>query len=66
MPSELAVITIVVSAVFILLGVTGFIVAFRAPDEKHEAAMQLMRYSAWSMGSGIFVGFVFWLYRRLT
>ena len=65
-PSEYAVIAIVISAVFILLGVAGFIVALRAPAEKHEAAVQLMHYSAWSVGSGGFVAFAFWLYRRLT
>jgi hypothetical protein len=65
-PSEYAVIAIIISAVFILLGVAGFIVGLRAPAEKRETAVQLMHYSAWSVGSGVFVAFAFWLYRRLT
>jgi hypothetical protein len=60
-PSEYAVIAIVIAAVFIILGVAGFVVALRAPADKHEAAVQLMRYSVWSIGSGVFVAFAFWL-----
>jgi uncharacterized membrane protein YkvI len=65
-PSEYGVLAIGLSVVFILLGVIGFTIARRAPAEKHEAAVQLMRYSAWSLGSGVFVAFAFWLYRKLT
>ncbi len=65
-PSEYAVIVVFIAVLFIVLGVLGFVVALRAPAEKHELAVQLMRYSAWSLGSGVLVGFIYWLYRRLT
>ena len=66
-PSEYAVIAVMISAVFIVLGVITLVVAFRADTpEKHIAAVQLMRYGWWSLGSGVLVGFAFWLVRRFT
>jgi hypothetical protein len=65
-PSEYAVIAFVICSALIVFGAIALVVAFRAPPEKHDAAMELMRYGAWSFGSGVFAGIAFWLVRRLT
>jgi hypothetical protein len=65
-PSEYAVIAVMISAAFIVLGVFMLVVAFRTAPEKQDAAVQLMRYGWWSLGSGVFIGFAFWLVRRLS
>ena len=65
-PSEYAVIAVTISAAFIVLGAIMLVVAFRTAPEKHDVAVQLMRYGWWSLGSGLLVGFAFWLVRRFT
>ena len=65
-PSEYAVIAIVISAALIVLGLVALVVAFRAPAEKHDAAVLLTHYGIWSVGIGVFIAFVFWLVRRFT
>jgi hypothetical protein len=64
-PSEYAVIAVVISGALILLGTVALIAAFRAPPEKHGVALRLVHYGGWSLGIGLFVGFMFWLARRL-
>jgi uncharacterized membrane protein (DUF4010 family) len=65
-PSEYAVIAVVISGAFMLLGCIALIAAFRAPPEKHELALALLHRGSWSLGVGVFIAFAFWLVRRFT
>jgi uncharacterized YccA/Bax inhibitor family protein len=65
-PSEYGVIAVVFSVLLIAFGVVGLVVAFREPAEKHDVAVALEHYSAWSLGIGIGIAFVFWLIRNFS
>jgi len=65
-PSEYAVLAVLASVVFIVLGVVALVVAFRAPDDKQELAATVMRGGFVSLGIGLTIAFLFWLHRRLT
>ena len=64
-PSEYAVLVVFVSVIFILLGIVAFVMAFRAPAEKHDVAVELAHYGAWSLGAGVAIAIAYWLFRRL-
>ena len=64
-PAEYAVTAVLIAGSLIGFGVVGFIFAFRAPPEKHELALALEHYSAWSLGIGIGVALIAWLARKL-
>lgn len=64
-PSEYAVIAVGASALLILLGLVGFGFRILAAPQKPELAAALVYYSSWSLGIGIFIGFSYWLFRRL-
>ena len=65
-PSEYAVIAVSGSGVLILLGMVGFGFRIFGAPQKAEVAAALTHYSIWSLGIGVFVGFSYWLFRRLT
>jgi len=65
-PSEYAVLAVLASAVFIVLGVIALVVAVRAPEEKQEIAATVMRGGFVSLGIGLTIAVLFWLYRRFT
>jgi hypothetical protein len=63
--SEYAVIVVGLSALLILLGLVGFGFRVFAAPQNPEIASALVQYSGWSLGIGIFIGFCYWLFRRL-
>ncbi len=65
-PSEYAVIAVGASGLLIILGLVGFGFRIFAAPQKAEVAAALTHYSSWSLGIGVFVGFSYWLFRRLT
>jgi len=64
--AECTVIVVLISGSLIILGMVGFVFAFRAPPEKHELALALEHYSAWSIGIGVGIALIAWLVRKLT
>jgi len=60
------VIAVGASGLLILLGLVGFGFRILAAPQKPEIASALVHYSSWSLGIGIFIGFCYWLFRRLT
>jgi len=60
------VLAVLASAVFIVLGVIALVVAVRAPEEKQEIAATVMRGGFVSLGIGLTIAVLFWLYRRFT
>ena len=64
-PSDYAVIVVVGSAVSIVLGIVAVVMAFRAPPEKHDLAVHLEHLGFCSLGLGVVLAGIFWLYRRL-
>lgn len=65
-PSEYAVLTVLASAVCIVLGVVALVVAFRAPEEKQELAAVVMRGGWVSLGIGLTIAVAFRLFRRFA
>ena len=65
-PSEYAVIALGASGLLILLGLVGFGFRILAAPQKSELASALAQYSSCSVGLGLFIGFCYWLFRRLT
>jgi hypothetical protein len=65
-PAEYTVIVVLIAGSLIILGIVGFVFAFRAPPEKHELALALEHYSAWSIGLGVGVALIAWFVRKLT
>lgn len=65
-PSEYAVLTVLASLIFIAFGIVAIVVAARAPADKEAVATIVMRYGFMSLGIGVFIGIVFWLFRRFT
>jgi hypothetical protein len=64
-PSEYAVLVWFISLAFIILGIVALVVGLRAPAEKHDLAVALEHRGAWSLGIGLGIQIVYWLYRRL-
>ncbi len=64
--AEYAVAAVLIAGSLIGFGIVGFIFVFRAPPEKHELALALEHYSAWSLGIGVGVALITWLVRKLT
>jgi preprotein translocase subunit Sss1 len=64
--SEYAVIFVGSSAALIILGLIGFAVRIFAAPQKAEVASELTNLSAGSVGFGAFIGFIYWLIRRIT
>jgi hypothetical protein len=64
--SEYVVIAIGGSGALIVLGLVGFGFRIFAAPQKAKVAAALTHYSAWSLGIGVFIGFSYWLFRRLT
>jgi hypothetical protein len=65
-PSEYAVIAVGTSGFFIIFGLVGFGSRIFAAPQKAEVAAALTHFSSLSLGIGVFVGFSYWLFRRLT
>lgn len=63
-PSELAVLGVATSALFIIVGIISFVAGFCAPEEKHAAAVVLEHLGSWLMVSGWFILMAMWLVRR--
>ena len=63
-PSEYAVLVVFVAAAFIVVGVVALVVAFRAPAEKHDLAVELTYRGTWSLGIGVAIVVAYWLFRR--
>lgn len=63
-PTEYGVIVVLLSAIFIILGIMALVVAFRAPPEKHDLAVALAHRGLWSIGIGVAIGVLYWLIRR--
>jgi hypothetical protein len=63
---EYTVLAVGASGLLIVLGVVGFGIGLFAPPQKAAAASLLFHYSAWSVGIGAFIGFGYWLFRRLS
>ena len=57
-PSEYAVIAVGASGLLILLGLAGFGVRLFAAPQKAEIAAALTHYSTFSLGLGVFIGFI--------
>jgi hypothetical protein len=65
-PSEYAVLIVAVSALFIATGIGALVMAYRAPEAKHELAGQAAHLGLWSLGIGVGIAVVFWLFRRFS
>lgn len=65
-PSENTVVAVLTSTVSIALGIVALVVAIRAPEEQHELAATVMRGGFLSLGIGLTIAVMFWLYRRLS
>jgi hypothetical protein len=65
-PSEYGVIAVGASGLLVLLGLVGFCFRFFAAPQNPEIAAALIRYSGWSLGIGLFIGFSYWVIRRFT
>ena len=65
-PAEYLVIIVLICSSLIVLGIVGFIFAFRAPPEKHELAAALEHYSSWSLGLGSAISILILLLRKFT
>jgi hypothetical protein len=65
-PAEYAVAAGLISGSLIVFGMVGLVFVFRAPPEKHELALALEHYSAWSLGIGAAIALISWLVRKLT
>jgi hypothetical protein len=50
---------------FIGLGLAAIIAGLRAPEEKAEAAAELMMRGGWCLAIGLGIAGLYWLYRRL-
>ena len=53
------------SLLFVVVGIIELVFAFRAPESKHEAKVDLAEHGFWSLGIGVAIGLAYWLYRRL-
>jgi hypothetical protein len=65
-PAEYAVLAVGASALFIALGLVGLGFRFFAHPQNRDVATVLLHGSEWALGIGVFIGFVYWLVRRLT
>jgi len=65
-PSEYAVIAIGGSGLLIVFGLVGFGFRIFAAPQSADVAAALTHYSGWSLGLGVFIGFSYWLFQRLT
>jgi hypothetical protein len=64
-PSEYAVLVVASSLLFVVVGIIELVFAFRAPESKHEATVNLAEHGFWSLGIGVAIGLAYSLYRRL-
>jgi hypothetical protein len=64
-PSEYGVLVWLVAFCFLVIGIVALVMAYRAPAEKHDLAMELAHRGFSSVGIGAAILFFFWLYRRL-
>lgn len=65
-PSEYVVLIFFIAAIFIILGVVGLIIGFRAAPEKHDMAAALEFRGAICLGIGLLIIFACWLYRQFV
>lgn len=54
-----------VAAALIIVGVVALVMGFRAPTEKHEAAVALEHRGFLLLGIGVAIAIAYWLFRRL-
>jgi hypothetical protein len=64
--SEYAVIVVVIAGLLIAFGGVAVLVGLRAPPEKHEVATALEHRGLLSLGLGVGIASIFWLFRRFT
>jgi hypothetical protein len=65
-PFEFALVFYFIALLLIGFGIASLIAAHRAPPEKAEIAAAVELRAWWSLGLGTGIGFLFWLFRRLT
>lgn len=65
-PSEYVVLIFFIAAIFIVLGVVGLIIGFRASPEKHSLAAALEFRGAVCLGIGLAIIFAYWLYHQFV
>ncbi len=63
--SEWAVLFWAIVVLLVLAGLAGLIASLLAPAEKHAVAVALAHISLWILGTGVVLGVVNWLVRRL-
>ena len=55
---------VMLSVLFVVLGVIALVVAFLAPPEKHAAAVHLAGWGLKCLAVGLTLGLAYWAYRR--
>jgi hypothetical protein len=63
-PAEYAVLVVSSSMFFVVIGIIEVVFAIRAPDSEHELAVALAHRGLWSLGIGVAIALLYWLYRR--
>ena len=61
---EIGVLTWVMVGLLVGFGLTGLVVAYRAPPEKHDLALALNFLSGCSLGLGILLAIIYRIVRR--
>lgn len=64
-PSEYAVLVWFVALGLIVVGIVALVFGLRAPEDKHDVAVDLEHRGAWCLVIGFGILFLYWLYRRL-
>lgn len=64
-PPEYAVLVVSSSILFLVVGLISLLFAIRAPESKHELAVDLAHRGFWCLGLGVAIALGYWLYRRL-
>jgi cell division protein FtsW (lipid II flippase) len=63
-PAEYFVIFLLITVSLVAIGVIALVAASRATPEKHDVSVQLVRLGICSLGLGVGIIVVYWIYRR--